>query len=146
MVSHGDVDDAATVVRQDHQDEQEAARRGGDHEEVRGHELSHVIRQEGAPRLRRRSPMTDHVFRDAGLTDVNPEFQEFAVDPRCAPERIRCGHRANQRADVRRHGLSTQATTALPCPEKAEASAMPGEDRLGLDEHERGSPFVPYAR
>ena len=29
MFSHRDVDDAATFVRQDHQDEQEAARRGG---------------------------------------------------------------------------------------------------------------------
>ena len=39
-----------------HEDEQEAAPRGRDDEEIRSHELAHVIRQERAPRLRRRLP------------------------------------------------------------------------------------------
>jgi hypothetical protein len=36
---------------QHHQHKQYTARRGRDHEEIRGHELSHVIRQERAPSL-----------------------------------------------------------------------------------------------
>ena len=26
--------------------------------------------------------MTDQVLRDSGLADIDPEFQQFAVDPR----------------------------------------------------------------
>jgi hypothetical protein len=49
-----DVHDASAIMGQHHQDEQEAARHGRDHEEVGRGDLCPVIRQEGAPRLRRR--------------------------------------------------------------------------------------------
>jgi len=141
-----DADDTSAIVRQDHQDEQQAVRRRRDHKEINGHQLSHVVRQERAPRLRRWPPMADHVFRDAGLTDVNPEFQEFAVDARRAPQRIGPRHRANQRADVEWHGRSTHPAPTLPRPEHAEASAMRSDDRLGSDDDERRSPVLPHTR
>ena len=49
--------------------------------------------------------------------DLNAELQQFAVDSRRAPERVRGRHRANQRADLERHGRPPHATTALPRPE-----------------------------
>jgi hypothetical protein len=75
--------------------------------------------------------MPDHVFRDTGLPDLHPEFQQFTEDPRRAPERIRFRHRANQDADIGRQGRSTNPATTFPRPECAEASAMPGDDCLG---------------
>ena len=89
MFCDREVRDATALMSKDHQDEQEAARRGRNHEEICGHHLSEVIRQERAPCLGRRLSIADQVFRDPGLTDVNPEFQQFAVDPRSAPQRVR---------------------------------------------------------
>jgi len=50
-----------------------------------------------------------HVFRDGRLTDVDPQFQQFAMNPRCTPTRVRLRHRANQRADVRTYAWSPDA-------------------------------------
>jgi hypothetical protein len=49
MVGDGHVHDPPALVSEDHQDEQQAARRRRHHEEIRGHDLSNVIRQERAP-------------------------------------------------------------------------------------------------
>ena len=51
MFSHRDADNSTPRVSQDHQNEHEPACRSRHHEEIRGHDLSDVIRQEGAPRL-----------------------------------------------------------------------------------------------
>ena len=81
-----------------------------------------------------------------GLTHHHPEFQQLAVNPRGTPPRIRLRHRANQRADVRRHRRSTDTAAALPRPEQAEPLAMPRDDRLRFDDDERHSPLVPDTR
>jgi hypothetical protein len=44
MLSHGHMHDAPALVGEDHQNEQQAARRGRYHGEIRGHHLSDVIR------------------------------------------------------------------------------------------------------
>ena len=108
MFGDRDVHDASPRVGEDHQDEQEPAGRGRDHEEIRRHDLADVIRQERAPRLRWRLATADHVFRDGGLTDVDPEFQQFAMDPG-RPTAGSLRHRPNQRPDVGRHGRSPDA-------------------------------------
>jgi hypothetical protein len=79
------VPDASAIVSEEHQDEQEAVGRGWDDEEIGRHNLADVIPQEGAPGLRRRSASTNQVFRDRGLTDVDSEFEQFAMNPRRAP-------------------------------------------------------------
>jgi len=45
-------------------------------------DLPEVIREKGAPGLRGWPAVASHVFPDAGLTDINPELQQFAMDPR----------------------------------------------------------------
>jgi hypothetical protein len=41
-----------------------------------------VVRQERAPRLRGGIPPPQHVFADAGLSDVDAQLEQLAVDPR----------------------------------------------------------------
>src|SRR5262245_43847180 len=43
--------------------------------------------QEGAPFLRRRSTSLHHLLRDAGLTDVEAEFEQLAMNARRTPTR-----------------------------------------------------------
>jgi hypothetical protein len=90
--------------------------------------------------------MPGQVRGNSRLTDLDPQFQEFAVNSWGAPQRVGLRHRANQPADVRRKARSTQAASALPGPEEPEAAAVPGEDRLGLYDHNSCLPFVPDPR
>ena len=65
------------------------------------------------------------------------------MHPRRAPPGIRVGHCANQRADVGGHRRSPDASAAPPCPPESEASSVPGDDGLWLDDHECRSPSGP---
>jgi hypothetical protein len=51
MRGHRHVDDAATVMGQDHQSEQQSIRCGGHDEEVRGLDLLDMLGEEGSPCL-----------------------------------------------------------------------------------------------
>src|SRR5712691_6690914 len=83
--------------------------RGGDAVHRRHHKLRdenracarlrEVILQERAPRLRRWPP-TAHVLANAGLTDVDAEFEQLPMDAWRGPERILAAHLADQLADV----------------------------------------------
>jgi hypothetical protein len=86
------------------------------------------------------------VFRDGGLTDVDPEFQQFAMNPRRAPARIRLRHRANQRTDVGRYRRSPYTASAFPGPPQAEAASVAGDDGFRLDDDERRSPSAQHTR
>jgi hypothetical protein len=94
-------------VRQDDQYEQEAVGRRRDDEEIRGHHLAHVIPQERAPGLRRWRPPPNHVLGDTGLTDLYAELQQFAVEVKCAPKRVRFRHRADQHPNFTKHARPT---------------------------------------
>src|SRR5262245_50719434 len=81
------VADTSAIVGNEHQDEQETVGRGRDDEEICRHDLADVIPQEGAPGLRWRLARAHQILRDGRLTDVDPEFQEFALNARHAPTR-----------------------------------------------------------
>jgi hypothetical protein len=145
MSSDRDMPDASPVVREEHEDEQEAIGRRRDHEKIGRHDLADVIPQERAPRLRWRLTPVAHVFCDCRLTDVDPQFQQFAMNPRRAPTRVRLRYRANQRPDVGGHGRSPDTAPAFPHPPQPEAPSVPGDDGLRLDDHQRRSPPNPDA-
>ena len=79
-----DMPDPSPIVSQEHQHEQEAVGRSRNHEEVGRYDLADVIPQERAPGLRGRLALSHHVFCDGRLTNVDAEFQQFAVNPWCA--------------------------------------------------------------
>src|SRR6266851_1586657 len=134
------VPDASPIVGEECQDEQEAVGRGRDDEEIGRDDLADVIPQEGAPGLRRRLAPTNQIFRDSGLTDVDSEFQQFAMNPRRALARICARYFANERADVSGHGRPPHAAPTPPGPPQPETSSVPGDDGLRLDDDERRSP------
>jgi len=90
-----DVLDAASIVGEEHQDEQEAVGRSRDPEEIGRHDLVDMIPQERAPDLRERLAPTSYVLRHGHLRDVDPEFQQFAVNSRSTLPRVRLRHHAN---------------------------------------------------
>ena len=80
--------------------------------------------------------MSRHIFCDRSLTHINAEFEEFAVDPGSAPQRVGEAHVADQLADFDRHFWPAAARARLPSPEQAKPGPMPADDRLRLDDHQ----------
>ena len=119
----------------------------GHGEEIDGDQLLGVILQECAPGLRRRLAAAHHVFADAALTDVDAEFEQFAVDTWSTPSGILLAHLADQISDLARNERSSGlAAPHLPGPEQTKAGTMPGYDRFWLDDGQRRAPAAPEAR
>ena len=79
--------------------------------------------------------------------DFDAKLEQLPVDAGCTPTRILPAHPADQITNLARNdGSSRSATLDFPSPEKAEASTMPGKDRLGLNDGQGGAPAAPHAR
>ena len=73
---------------------------GRNHEQVHRRDVVSVIAQERPPALGWRAPTLCHVFGDRRLPDIDAEFEQFTVDARCTPERVRKTHVANELSDL----------------------------------------------
>ncbi len=68
------------------------------------------------------------------------------MNPRCAPERIRAAHPAQEGPDLRVEPWPARAAaSALPVPVVLEPLSVPANDRFGLNDHQRSSPVAPSA-
>ena len=91
--------------------------------------------------------VADHVLAHARFADGNAKLEQFAVNPRCAPERVVAAHRTNQRSDIRRDCWSPRPPPPnLPSPEQAEALAMPTDHRRRLHNDGARLPIRPDRR
>jgi hypothetical protein len=88
----------------------------------------------------------EHELCEGRLTQIDAKLQQFAVNPRRAPEWVRVGHCANQYADIARYGRPADAMTSLPPPQQAEALAMPRDHGVRLHDDERAAPVLPEPR
>ena len=109
-------------------------RDGGNHEEIGRDQALHVVLQKRAPILRRWPPVSDQVLSNRGLRQLESQFQQFSVNPRSAPARIRQAHPMNQIDDLPRHGGSSFRMATLPLAIQSKSLAMPSDDSLGLDD------------
>ena len=139
-----EVKNPAPVVRQHQEDIQDLEPDCRYRKEIdRDHALE-VILQESAPRLGRRSRLTRHLLADTGLPDDNADFEKLAVNPRRSPKRILPAQPSDQLPDVFRDRRSAGLPTSdLPCPERPESLAVPGNHSLWPNDDEGGSPIGP---
>ena len=87
--------------------------------------------------MRRWPPSLHHVFCRCGLPDIDAELEQFAVDPRRSPKRVRYAHLANELANFSVGAWPTTARLRLPAPIGSKPSAMPTDQRLGLEDFQR---------
>ena len=143
---HVEVQNATPVMGQHQKHVKDLEADCGHREEVDGDQLLGVILQKCAPGLRRRFAAPHHVFAHAALTDVDAEFEQFAVDAGCTPTKILPAHLADQILELARNdGSSELPAPHLPGPEQSKACTMPGYDRFGLDDGQRRAPVTPEA-
>jgi len=95
-----------------------------------------VVTQEGEPSLGRRPGSLDHVLRDAGLSDLKAELEQFAMDARGAPQRIVNAHPSDQRTQIHVDLRPASKGPGLPTPVPAETGAMPPHKGLRSDDRD----------
>src|SRR5258706_10411862 len=103
-------------------------------EQVHGGDVRRVVTQEGAPALGRRSTSLDHVLRDAGLSDLEAELEQLAMDARRSPQRIVNAHPPDQCAQSHVDLRSTSKGTGFPPAVPTEAGPMPTHQGLRSDD------------
>src|SRR5713101_2941369 len=96
-----------------------------------------MIAQKGRPALRRRSPPPRHVLGYTRLPDIDAELEQFAVDPRCTPQRVGKAHVADQLAYLRRHLWPSPAGSRFPAPICSEPCPVPTDHGIRLDDRQR---------
>src|SRR6202034_3643459 len=96
-----DPDEVSAVEPDDDEGIEQVETESWNNEQVRGGDVRRVVAQKGPPSLAGRPPPFDHVFGDAGLRDLKPELEQFAVDAWRTPKRILHAHPPDQRAQLR---------------------------------------------
>ena len=143
MPRHVDMQDAAPIVGEDDEDEQDPAGERGHREEVDRDGRAEMVLEERAPGLRGWLPPPRHQPRNRPLRDVEPQLQQLPMDARRAPEWVRDGHLPDQASDVGADLRPAAARTRSAGPVPREAAAMPGDDRGGSDDHQGRLPVRP---
>jgi len=131
-----DPDEVSAAESDDDEGIEQVETDGRDHEQVHGGDVRRVVAQEGPPPLAGRPPSFDHVLGDAGLRDLKPELEQFAVNAWRAPKRIFDAHPPDQRAQLRVDLRSPSLWARLPTPVAAKAVPVPTHERLGPDDRE----------
>jgi hypothetical protein len=148
MRGHAEMHDPPSVVSQHQEYVQDLNRRVGtvkkSIETLVLTWFSRNVRQEHPPGLRRWLPPAQDILAHAGLTDVDANFEQFAVDAGRTAKRILVAHFADQLANLFRHpwapGLSV---TNLPAPQQPETLTVPANDGCRLDNDQGRSPIAP---
>jgi len=125
---------SAAVVRQDHEDKQHLERDRGNHKEVGRDESLDMILKKGAPRPRGWLLTADHVLRNRGLRDFDPELQELPMDARGTLAGVGYTHSPNEISSFAGDRRTTLSVTALPSPIAPKSLSMPCYDRFGFDD------------
>src|ERR1019366_5482674 len=142
------VQDTSAIVGEDEKDVEDAKGRGGHGEKVDRGEGTDMVVEEGSPGLRGR--LASHWWHEAGdaaLADIDAELEQFTVNSWRSPRCVGFGHLADEGLGLLGDlVLRRRAWTRLPTPEKAEASAVPADDGVWLDDDQDIRPARPQAR
>src|ERR1700756_1906123 len=75
-----------------------------------------MIAKETLPCLQWPALPRHHVDRNRGLHDIDAQFEQFAVDPRSAPQRVLNAHSSDQVAHLFANPWPATAPTGFPSP------------------------------
>ena len=142
-----EVNDAATLMRENEEDAENAEGDCRNGEEINRGKLFGVVFQKCAPCLRGRFWMSKHVFSNGCLRDIDSEFEQFAMNSRGSPEGIIFAHGADEITNILGNPRSSRFTMlAFPGPKQMESFTMPGNDCFRFNNDESRSPHRPEAK
>src|SRR5262245_55670592 len=123
----------ASTMAQHQKRKQSIKARGRDHAQVNGGDRLRLVAQKSLPPLRPRPATLRHVFRDGGLGDLEPQHQQFAVDPGRSPDRVFPAHLPNEVSQATIDSWAPCPPSRLPAPERPETRPVPAKDSLWLN-------------
>src|SRR6266567_5492748 len=104
------------------------------HEQINRRNSLHMIAKEALPSLQWPTPPRYHVDGNRGLGDRDAEFEQFAVNPGSAPQRVLKAHSSDQVAHLSGDPRSATRRARFPSPVASKTLAMPAHDSLGPDD------------
>jgi hypothetical protein len=93
-----------------------------------------MVAKEGLPSLQWPITPRHHVDRDRGLSDLDAELEQLAMDLGGAPQPVLQTHSSDQVAHLLADPRSTTEGTGLPAPVGTDAHSMPTDDRVRPDD------------
>jgi hypothetical protein len=93
-----------------------------------------VIAKERLPALQRPALSRQHGDRNRGLRDIDAQFEQLAVDPGSAPQRVRNAQSSDQVTHLLANPWPAAAPTGFPLPKCRVSHAMPTDNRLRPDD------------
>jgi hypothetical protein len=115
-------------------------------EEVNRYGLTEMVVEKGLPRLSWSPADRSDDSGEGPFGDGEAQHFQFAMDPRCAPERIGSRHPPDQPAN-RDGGRGPPRTTVMGSrqspPESAKSFSLPAGHSVGLDRDQRVAPTGP---
>src|SRR5215471_13803788 len=141
-----EMQDTPAIVADDKEAVEDAEADLGHGEEVHGRNRFPVIPKKGAPALGWLGiPWNSlHAAGDASLGYLEAQHEQFAVNARRAPGRVLRHHTEDQLPNFRRQFFPADLFSRLRDPTPVQSnSAMPANDRLRIDQHQRLLPSTP---
>jgi hypothetical protein len=133
--------DLSPAMGHNHQPIEQPERHGRNDKQVHRRNTIRMVAQERLPALGRWSSPARHILSDAGLPNVDAEFQQLAVDTWGTPQWIGDTHLSDQLPDRSRHAGMTPTTSRLKAPVTSEACAMRPHHGVGLNDGKRTTRF-----
>src|SRR5437016_1603834 len=104
------------------------------HTQINRRNPIHMVAKKDLPSLQWSISPRHHVDRDRGLSDLDPELEQFAMDLGGAPKRVLQTHSSDQVAYLFADPGSATERTGLPSPVGGDAHSMPTDDRVRSDD------------
>jgi hypothetical protein len=111
-------------MRHNEEDTENAERDCRDGEKIDRGKLLGMVLQKYAPGLRRRLVMSNYVFGNCCLRDIDSESEQFSVNSRCSPEGVIFAHGADELTNILGNpgpscltvpDISRSKTCGIPC-------------------------------
>ena len=142
----GDIEmnDTATVVAKDDEDEQNSEGCGRQSEKVERHQVLCMIIKKAPPSRGRWRAMANHILGDGGLGNGDAQLCQLAMHAGSSPERVGPAHVPYQLTYFGSDAWSSWPTpSALPSPISSEPTTVPADDRLRFHDDEDALPVSP---
>ena len=113
-----------SLLRSNRADFKALERESWNHTEIDRRDRVRMVAEERLPTLRWRPSAPDHVFGDRRLGNLEPELQQFSVDPRGTPQRVVLAHPIDQFAQLTADRGPSCSNAGFPAPIGAESCAF----------------------
>ena len=142
----GDIEmnDTATVMAKDDEDEQNSEGCGRQSEKVERHQVLCMIIEKAPPSMGRWRAMANHILGDGGLGNGDAQLRQLAMHAGSSPERVALLMFRIRLTYFGSDAWSSGPTpSALPSPISSEPTTVPADDRLRFHDDEDTLPVSP---